>query len=134
MLHFEFQNARVPLRKFQSKFRNFLFKKNLKKGSDIMATKNTKKNSENGTEKTQKSVSENEKSTQKNDVSKTQKIRSFRSLKLKVLKGQKLENWELEKINERIVFLKSEVEHLKSKLTLAKQDLEELEIIIKFHK
>lgn len=78
--------------------------------------------------------SSNEKSTQKNDVSKTQKIRSFRSLKLKVLRGQKLENWELEKINERIVFLKSEVEHLKSKLTLAKQDLEELEIISKTYK
>lgn len=63
-----------------------------------------------------------------------QKIRSFRSLKLKVLKGQKLEEWELEKINERIVILKNEVEHLKSKLTSAKQDLEELEIISKTHK
>lgn len=83
----------------------------------------------------------NTKSEVKNNVSKTskikqekQKIRSFRSLKLKVLQGQKLENWELEKINERIVFLKSEVEHLKSKLTSAKQDLEELEIISKTYK
>lgn len=74
----------------------------------------------------------------KNDVTGTsktnQKVRSFRALKLKVLRGQKLEQWELEKINERIVSLKSEIEHLKSKLSTAKQDLEELEIISKTHK
>lgn len=91
-----------------------------------MTDKNTKSEVKNNVSKTQKSVSEIKEEKQK--------IRSFRSLKLKVLKGQKLEDWELKKINERIVFLKSEVEHLKSKLTSAKQDLEELEIISKTYK
>ena len=91
-----------------------------------MTDKNTKLEVKNNVSKTSKKVSEIKEEKQK--------IRSFRSLKLKVLKGQKLENWELEKINERIVFLKSEVEHLKSKLTSAKQDLEELEIISKTYK
>ena len=91
-----------------------------------MATKNTKKNSENETGKTQKSVAENEK--------KAQKIRSYRDLKLKVLKGEKLTDFEISKINERIIVLKAEIEKLKSKLSTSKKDLEELEIIIKFHK
>ena len=91
-----------------------------------MTDKNTKSEVKNNVSKTSKKVSEVKEERQK--------IRSFRNLKLKVLKGQKLEDWELEKINERIVFLKSEVEHLKSKLTLAKQDLEELEIISKTYK
>lgn len=91
-----------------------------------MTDKNTKSEVKSNVSKTSKKVSEVKEEKQK--------IRSFRSLKLKVLKGQKLENWELEKINERIVFLKSEVEHLKSKLTSAKQDLEELEIISKTYK
>ena len=91
-----------------------------------MTDKNTKPEVKNNVSKTSKKVSEIKEEKQK--------IRSFRSLKLKVLKGQKLENWELEKINERIVILKNEVEHLKSKLTSAKQDLEELEIISKTYK
>lgn len=91
-----------------------------------MVTKNTKKNSENETGKTQKSVAENEK--------KAQKIRSYRDLKLKVLKGEKLTDFEISKINERIIVLKAEIEKLKSKLSTSKKDLEELEIIIKFHK
>ena len=91
-----------------------------------MTDKNIKSEVKNNVSKTSKKVSEIKEEKQK--------IRSFRSLKLKVLKGQKLEDWELEKINERIVFLKSEVEHLKSKLTSAKQDLEELEIISKTYK
>lgn len=91
-----------------------------------MTDKNTKSEVKNNVSKTSKKVSEIKEEKQK--------IRSFRSLKLKVLKGQKLEDWELEKINERIVILKNEVEHLKSKLTAAKQDLEELEIISKTYK
>ena len=91
-----------------------------------MTDKNTKLEVKNNVSKTSKKVSEIKQEKQK--------IRSFRSLKLKVLKGQKLEEWELEKINERIVILKNEVEHLKSKLTSAKQDLEELEIISKTYK
>lgn len=91
-----------------------------------MTDKNIKSEVKNNVSKTLKKVSEIKEEKQK--------IRSFRSLKLKVLKGQKLENWELEKINERIVILKNEVEHLKSKLTSAKQDLEELEIISKTYK
>lgn len=91
-----------------------------------MTDKNTKLEVKNNVSKTSKKVSEIKQEKQK--------IRSFRSLKLKVLRGQKLEEWELEKINERIVILKNEVEHLKSKLTSAKQDLEELEIISKTYK
>lgn len=100
--------------------------KNLKKEVINMTDKNTKSEVKNNVSKTSKKVSEIKEEKQK--------IRSFRSLKLKVLKGQKLEEWELEKINERIVILKNEVEHLKSKLTSAKQDLEELEIISKTYK
>lgn len=104
-----------------------------------MVTKNTKKNSENEVEKTQKSSQKNEnsktsKSISENDIQKTKKIRSYRDLKLKVLKGQKLEDWELKKINERIVELQAEVEHLKDKLKTSKQDLEELKIIAKAQK
>ena len=91
-----------------------------------MTDKNTKSEVKNNVSKTSKKVSEIKEEKQK--------IRSFRSLKLKVLKGQKLENWELEKINERIEILNNEVEHLKSKLVSAKQDLEELEIISKTYK
>ena len=54
--------------------------------------------------KTQKSVTENV----KNEVSKAKKIRSYRDLKLKALKREKLEDWELKKIADRISFLKDE--------------------------
>lgn len=104
-----------------------------------MVTKNTKKNSENGTEKIQKSVVENEKTaTSKSiseiDVSKTQKIRSYRDLKLKALKREKLEDWELEKIADRIVFLKDEKEKLKEQKKAVTEELQELKIILKTYK
>ena len=91
-----------------------------------MTDKNTKLEVKNNVSKTSKKVSEIKEEKQK--------IRSFRNLKLKVLKGQKQEDWELEKINERIVELQAEVEHLKDKLKTSKQDLEELEIISKTYK
>lgn len=91
-----------------------------------MVTKNTKKNSENEAEKTQKSV--------ENDVSKTQKIRSYRDLKLKALKREKLEEWELKKIADRIVFLKDEKEKLKEQKKAVTEELEELKIILKTYK
>lgn len=91
-----------------------------------MTDKNTKLEVKNNVSKTSKKVSEIKEEKRK--------IRSFRNLKLKVLKGQKLEDWELEKINERIVELQAEVEHLKDKLKTSKQDLEELEIISKTYK
>lgn len=78
-----------------------------------MATKNTKKNSENEAEKTQKSASTEKNLSVENDVSKTQKIRSYRDLKLKALRREKLEEWELKKIADRIAFLKDEKEKLK---------------------
>lgn len=91
-----------------------------------MVTKNTKKNSENEAEKTQKSV--------ENDVSKTQKIRSYRDLKLKALKREKLEDWELKKIADRISFLKVEKEKLKEQKKAVTEELEELKIILKTYK
>ena len=91
-----------------------------------MVTKNTKKNSENEAEKTQKSV--------ENDVSKTQKIRSYRDLKLKALKREKLEEWELKKIADRIVFLKDEKEKLKEQKKAVSEELQELKIILKTYK
>ena len=91
-----------------------------------MVTKNTKKNLENEVEKTQKSV--------ENDVSKTQKIRSYRDLKLKALKREKLEEWELKKIADRIAFLKVEKEKLKEQKKAVTEELEELKIILKTYK
>lgn len=99
-----------------------------------MVTKNTKKNSENEAEKTQKSVSTEKNSTSKNDVSKTQKIRSYRDLKLKALKREKLEDWELKKIADRISFLKDEKEKLKEQKKAVTEELEELKIILKTYK
>lgn len=95
-----------------------------------MATKNTKKNLENESEKTQKSVSENV----KNEVSKSQKIRSYRDLKLKALRREKMEDWELEKIADRIVFLKDEKEKLKQQKKAITEELQELKIILKTYK
>ena len=80
-----------------------------------MATKNTKKNSE-------------------NEAEKTQKIRSYRDLKLKALKREKLEDWELKKIADRIVFLKDEKEKLKEQKKAVTEELEELKIILKTYK
>ena len=109
----------------------FFSSEKLKKGSDIiMATKNTKKNLENESEKTQKSVSENV----KNEVSKSQKIRSYRDLKLKALRREKMEDWELEKIADRIVFLKDEKEKLKQQKKAITEELQELKIILKTYK
>lgn len=99
-----------------------------------MVTKNTKKNSENEAEKTQKSVSTEKKLSVENDVSKTQKIRSYRDLKLKALKREKLEAWELEKIADRISFLKDEKEKLKEQKKAVTEELEELKIILKTYK
>lgn len=99
-----------------------------------MVTKNTKKNLENEAEKTQKSVSTEKNSTSKNDVSKTQKIRSYRDLKLKALKREKLEDWELKKIADRISFLKDEKEKLKEQKKAVTEELEELKIILKTYK
>ena len=99
-----------------------------------MATKNTKKNLENEAEKTQKSASTEKKLSVENDVSKTQKIRSYRDLKLKALKREKLEKWELEKIADRIVFLKDEKEKLKQQKKAVVEELEELKIILKTYK
>ena len=99
-----------------------------------MATKNTKKNLENEAEKTQKSASTEKKLSVENDVSKVKKIRSYRDLKLKALKREKLEDWELEKIAERIVFLKDENEKLKEQKKAVKEELQELKIILKTYK
>ena len=99
-----------------------------------MATKNTKKNLENEAEKIQKSASTEKKLSVENDVSKVKKIRSYRDLKLKALKREKLEDWELEKIAERIVFLKDENEKLKEQKKAVKEELQELKIILKTYK
>ena len=99
-----------------------------------MATKNTKKNSENEAEKTQKSVSTEKNLSVENDVSKTQKIRSYRDLKLKALRREKLEEWELKKIADRIAFLKDEKEKLKEQKKAVTEELEELKIILKTYK
>ena len=80
-----------------------------------MATKNTKKNLE-------------------NEAEKTQKIRSYRDLKLKALKREKLEDWELKKIADRISFLKDEKEKLKEQKKAVTEELEELKIILKTYK
>lgn len=82
-----------------------------------MVTKNTKKNS-----------------TSENDVSKAKKIRSYRDLKLKALRREKLEEWELKKIADRIAFLKVENEKLKEQKKAVKEELQELKIILKTYK
>ena len=99
-----------------------------------MATKNTKKNSENEAEKTQKSSSTEKNLTSENDVSKAKKIRSYRDLKLKALKREKLEDWELKKIADRIAFLKDEKEKLKEQKKAVTEELQELKIILKTYK
>lgn len=96
-----------------------------------MATKNTKKNLENESEKTQKSASTEKNLSVENDVSKVKKIRSYRDLKLKALKREKLEDWELKKIADRISFLKDEKEKLKEQKKAVTEELEELKIILK---
>lgn len=80
-----------------------------------MVTKNTKKNSE-------------------NEAEKTQRIRSYRDLKLKALRREKLEEWELKKIADRIVFLKDEKEKLKEQKKAVSEELQELKIILKTYK
>ena len=77
--------------------------------------------------KTQKSVTENV----KNEVSKAKKIRSYRDLKLKALKREKLEDWELKKIADRIEFLKVEKEKIKEQKKAIIEELQELKIILK---
>lgn len=99
-----------------------------------MVAKNTKKNSENEAEKTQKSTSTEKNLSVENDVSKAKKIRSYRDLKLKALKREKLEDWELKKIAERIAFLKDEKEKLKEQKKAVTEELEELKIILKTYK
>ena len=99
-----------------------------------MATKNTKKNLENESEKTQKSASTEKNLSVENDVSKVKKIRSYRDLKLKALKREKLEDWELKKIAARISFLKDEKEKLKEQKKAVTEELEELKIILKTYK
>ena len=96
-----------------------------------MATKNTKKNLENESEKTQKSASTEKNLSVENDVSKVKKIRSYRDLKLKALKREKLEDWELKKIADRISFLKDEKEKLKEQKKAVTEELEELKITLK---
>ena len=96
-----------------------------------MATKNTKKNSENEAEKTQKSASTEKNLSVENDVSKVKKIRSYRDLKLKALKREKLEDWELKKIADRIEFLKVEKEKIKEQKKAITEELQELKIILK---
>lgn len=116
--------------KFKKNYLFFSFEKltieKQKKEVKNMVTKNTKKNLENEVEKTQKSV--------ENDVSKIQKIRSYRDLKLKALKREKLEDWELKKIADRISFLKDEKEKLKEQKKAVTEELEELKIILKTYK
>ena len=99
-----------------------------------MATKNTKKNLENESEKTQKSASTEKNLSVENDVSKVKKIRSYRDLKLNALKREKLEDWELKKIADRISFLKDEKEKLKEQKKAVTEELEELKIILKTYK
>lgn len=99
-----------------------------------MATKNTKKNLENEAEKTQKSTSTEKNLSVENDVSKVKKIRSYRDLKLKALRREKLEEWELKKIADRIAFLKVENEKLKEQKKAVKEELQELKIILKTYK
>ena len=99
-----------------------------------MVTKNTKKNSENEVEKTQKSASTEKNLSVENDVLKVKKIRSYRDLKLKALKREKLEDWELKKIADRIAFLKVENEKLKEQKKAVTEELEELKIILKTYK
>ena len=99
-----------------------------------MATKNTKKNLENESEKTQKSASTEKNLSVENDVSKVKKIRSYRDLKLKALKREKFEDWELKKIADRISFLKDEKEKLKEQKKAVTEELEELKIILKTYK
>jgi hypothetical protein len=99
-----------------------------------MVTKNTKKNSENEAEKTQKLASTEKNLSVENDVLKVKKIRSYRDLKLKALKREKLEDWELKKIADRIVFLKDEKEKLKEQKKAVTEELEELKIILKTYK
>ena len=99
-----------------------------------MATKNTKKNLENESEKTQKSASTEKNLSVENDVSKVKKIRSYRDLKLKALKREKLEDWELKKIADRISFLKDEKEKLKEQKKAVTEELEELKIMLKTYK
>jgi hypothetical protein cdivTM_08298 len=77
--------------------------------------------------KTQKSVTENV----KNEVSKAKKIRSYRDLKLKALKREKLEDWELKKIADRIEFLKVEKGKIKEQKKAIIEELQELKIILK---
>lgn len=95
-----------------------------------MTDKNTKSEVKNNVSKTRKSVAENV----KNEVSKTQKIRSYRDLKLKALKREKLEDWELKKIADRIEFLKVEKEKIKEQKKAISEELQELKIILKTYK
>lgn len=92
-----------------------------------MTDKNTKSEVKNNVSKTSKKVAENE-------VSKTQKIRSYRDLKLKALKREKLEDWELKKIADRIEFLKVEKEKIKEQKKAISEELQELKIILKTYK
>lgn len=92
-----------------------------------MTDKNTKSEVKNNISKTSKKVAENE-------VSKTQKIRSYRDLKLKALKREKLEDWELKKIADRIEFLKVEKEKIKEQKKAISEELQELKIILKTYK
>lgn len=79
-------------------------------------------------------VAKNTKKNLENEVEKTQKIRSYRDLKLKALKREKLEEWELKKIADRIAFLKVENEKLKEQKKAVKEELQELKIILKTYK
>lgn len=92
-----------------------------------MTDKNTKSEVKNNVSKTSKKVAENE-------VLKTQKIRSYRDLKLKALKREKLEDWELKKIADRIEFLKVEKEKIKEQKKAISEELQELKIILKTYK
>ena len=67
-------------------------------------------------------------------IEKTKKIRSYRDLKLKALRREKLEDWELKKIAERVAFLKVEKEKLKEQKKAVTEELEELKIILKTYK
>ena len=92
-----------------------------------MTDKNTKSEVKSNVSKTSKKVAENE-------VLKTQKIRSYRDLKLKALKREKLEDWELKKIADRIEFLKVEKEKIKEQKKAISEELQELKIILKTYK
>ena len=50
------------------------------------------------------------------------------------MKREKLEQWELEKISDRIVFLKDEKEKLKQQKKAVEEELQELKIILKTYK